>query len=107
MHFQIRNIRFAECVLQENSDTCVDTKLRGIDATCIVSGDGMTLHSQYKQQGYSNFHVYVLKTKLTMELNHKLSKSTLLFLQVIFKYPHSYSKQHAYVQNHWELACFS
>ena len=39
MHFEIRNIRFAECVLQENSNTCVDTKLRGIDATCIVSGD--------------------------------------------------------------------
>ena len=128
MHFEIRNIRFAECVLQENSNTCVDTKLRGIDATCIVSGDRgwpcINLHSQYKQQGYSNFHVYVLKTKLTMELNHKLSKSTVFFyksyLNTLTHIPNnllierrlsvanlSLENNFAYVQNYWESACFS
>ena len=29
---------FAECVLQEISGACVDTKLRGIEVTCIVGG---------------------------------------------------------------------
>ena len=34
-----KNDNFDECVLQEISGACVDTKLRCIEATCIVSGD--------------------------------------------------------------------
>lgn len=38
-----KNGNFAVCVLQEISNTCVDTKSRGIVATFVVSGDGTTL----------------------------------------------------------------
>ena len=34
-----KNSSFAECVLREISSGCVDTKLRGIEATCKVSDD--------------------------------------------------------------------
>ena len=30
---------FAECLLRKISSTCVDTKPRGIVATCIITGD--------------------------------------------------------------------
>ena len=49
-----KNSSFPECVRQEISSVCVDTKLRTIKATCIVSGDRLrprvSLHSQCKQQ---------------------------------------------------------
>ena len=33
-----KNYSFAECLLQEISGACVDTKLRCIEVTCILSG---------------------------------------------------------------------
>ena len=35
----LENGSFAERVLREISGTCVDTKLTGIEATCIIIGD--------------------------------------------------------------------
>ena len=48
-----KNGSFDERVLQEISGTCVHTKSRGIEATCIVGGDRgrpcVSSHSQCKQ----------------------------------------------------------
>ena len=49
-----KNSSFADCVLREISSGCVDTKLRGIEATCIVSDKRgrprVSLLSQCEQQ---------------------------------------------------------
>ena len=49
-----KNVSFDERVLQEISCACVDTKPRGIEATCIVSCDRgrprVSLHFQCEQQ---------------------------------------------------------
>ena len=48
------NGSFNEHVLQEISGACVETKPRGMETTCIISGNGgwpcVRLHFQYKQQ---------------------------------------------------------
>ena len=46
---------------KEISGTCVDTKLRGIEATCIVSGDRRRSYiiSYNKQQNFDGVCLYV------------------------------------------------
>ena len=74
-----KNGSFVEHVLQEISGACVDTEPRGIEATCIVSGDRerprASLKNQASDQGQA-FHVHVFTQKhLMMELNQGLTKS--------------------------------
>ena len=58
-----KNSSFTGRVLQEISSGCVDTKPKGIEESCIISGDGMTTR--------------VFTNILTMELNQKLTKTCL------------------------------
>ena len=82
-----RNSSFTERLLREISGACVDTKLRGTEATCIVCGNGGQLHVSSRIPSRSNknlsggqkmrrqkFYVNVLRTQSTMELNQKLTK---------------------------------
>ena len=80
----LKNSSFAERVLREINGTCVNTKRRGIEATCIVSGDREQPRiSSYlsnktlvvvSKQGYSDFVCTSLQTYLMTELNQKLTK---------------------------------
>ena len=58
-----KNISFTRHVLQEISSACVDIKSKGIEESCIISGDR------------GRPHVYVFTNTLTMELNQKLTKT--------------------------------
>ena len=73
-----RKRHLAECVLQEISDACVDTKLRGIKVTCIVSSDRrqphMSLHSKCKW-GYTNFVCKCFWIQSMKELNQNSTKA--------------------------------
>ena len=83
-----KNGSFAERVIQETSDTCVDTKPKGIEATWIVSDDreqsSISLCSHAVQatkhlpvtskRGHSNPLYTCLQTQLTTELKPKLIK---------------------------------
>ena len=57
----LKNGSFVERVLWEISSTCVDTKPRGIEATCIVSGDRRRscIISYNKQQNFDGVFVRV------------------------------------------------
>ena len=75
-----RKRHLAECVLQEISDACVDTKLRGIKVTCIVSSDRRQPHMSLRSQcewGYTNFVCKCFWMQSTMELNLKHAQKTL------------------------------
>ena len=86
-----KNDSFAVRVLWEISGSCVDTKPRGTEATCIVSAKGgatpcKVAHSQCKQQnlivvawkrGDSNVVRTSLRTQSTTKLNQKLTKHSL------------------------------
>ena len=81
------NGSFDECVLQEISGACVETKPRGSAATCIISGSRgqprVSLHFQCEQQKpwrwpANNAVVLLcacLQILLTTELNQKLTKA--------------------------------
>ena len=87
--FLEENGSFNEHVLQEISGACVHTKPRGIEATCIVSGDRerprVSSRSQCKQHKTwrwpeneamnSNFVCTRFRIQSTTELNQKLTKS--------------------------------
>ena len=62
-----KNDSFVEHVLQEISGACVDTEPRGIEATCIVSGDRERPHASLKNQASDQgqtFHVHVFTKTL-------------------------------------------
>ena len=67
-----KNGSFAEHVPWEISGTCVDTKPRGTEATCIVSSFPVWATKTLavaRKQGDSNFVGTCLGTQLTTELN--------------------------------------
>lgn len=58
-----KNSSFTGCVLREISSACLDTKPKGVEESCIISGDR------------GRPHVYVFTNMLMMELNQKLTKT--------------------------------